>query len=385
MYTNDLWTDNTLRTSPRHKAHDLAEDVTTITQRAPHNLHNIDEDNFWTATQGPSTFQGILMSRNGDKSTPKLDLEGLELENLHSANLGASQLGKAVSKAPAASQRTPLSRENSSTERRQHESKYEPTEDAETSQQQELLQNNKSSPTRKAFGLSPKSLGGTRETIGSEDSLRKAAVANSTKSPRQNIESSDISAWKQQLRKVGGSLLSRSNSPKKPYSLSTPGSQLHSAQSPTIFLHDEETAASSTRRQEIETKGHASRAHKQMETINDGMENILTESADTEPKIVLTAPGEDSETSINHHICEWRSRYLGLSAAFDKLKSELDIALQHQENPETIGQELGTASRHDQYTNYGIEGLTIIVHRRSKEDLVLNTDLREEEFTDIGE
>lgn len=390
LNTNDQWTDNTLRTSPRQIAHDLADDVTTNTQRAPHSLHNIDEDIFWTKAQGPSTFQRIITPGNGEKNTSKLGLEKAELENLDLANSGGSLLGKAVSETTAAAQRTPPSRENSNQTEHQYESKHEPTKDAKANEQQELLQNTRSSSTRKAADLIPKTLGrgGAKETIGFEDSLRKVAVANSTKSPKQNIETSDVSTWRQQLRKVGDTLLSRSKSPKMTHSPSTLGSQLPSPQSQAIFLHNERTAASSARRYEVETKEQASGAHKQMGSTDDNMENILeeiAEIAETEPKITLTGPDEDLEMPISHHICEWRSRYLGLSTAFDKLKSELDIALQHQSNPNNVEQELKTTSRHDQYNDYGIEGLTIIVHRRYREDLVLNTDLREEELADIGE
>lgn len=98
-----------------------------------------------------------------------------------------------------------------------------------------------------------------------------------------------------------------------------------------------------------------------------------------EPTIPPVTPNSESEISLSRHVCEWRSRYLGLSDAFDKLKIELDIALEHQASQGIAGGELGGASHQYQYDDYGIEGLTIIVHRRSKEDLVLNTDLREEE------
>lgn len=135
----------------------------------------------------------------------------------------------------------------------------------------------------------------------------------------------------------------------------------------------------------METKEQTSGAHKQRESVHNGMGKMLAENDNTEPKITLTAPDDDSEMPSSHHICEWRSRYLGLSAAFDKLQSELDIALQQQVNADTVGQESEMASHHNRYNDYGIEGLTIIVHRRSREDLILNTDLREEQFSDIGE
>ncbi|KAM0514055.1 hypothetical protein ACHAPE_007145 [Trichoderma viride] len=309
------------------------------------------------------------MSQNG-KGASKFSLEGAE------ENIGDLPPGKAAT----ASQRTPLSRQNSSTAGRQQESKYEAIEDTEASQ---LLQKITKSPTRKATSVNPKTPGrGGRAAIESEDSLGRVGIADSTRSPKQNIGSSDVSTWKQQLRKVGDT---RSNSAKKPYSPLAAGSQLHSPQSPTVFLQNEETAARPTREYRAETKEQTSRAQKQMGSINDSMESILAENDNTEPNITLTAPDDDSEMPSSHHICEWRSRYLGLSAAFDKLQSELDIALQQQVNADTVGQESEMASHHNRYNDYGIEGLTIIVHRRSKEDLVLNTDLREEEFSDIGE
>ncbi|KAK1249868.1 hypothetical protein MKX08_009871 [Trichoderma sp. CBMAI-0020] len=375
LYTHDLQDDITSRISPRQRAHDLADDVTTNTQGAPYNSHSIGEDIFWTGAQGPRTVQHAVMSGNGGESASKFSLEEAELGNLDSEIVGGSPPGKIAT----ASQRTPLSRENSSTTGRQHESKYEPIENVEATH---LLQKNTNSPARKAIGVSPKTpRRGLGATVESEGSLRKVVVANSTKSPKPNIESSDISTWKQQLRKVSDS---RSNSPKKPYSPLAAGSQVHSSQSPTVLLQDEETTARSTREYGAETKEQTSRAQKQRGSINDGMESILTENDNTEPKIIVTAPDDDSEMPSSHHICEWRSRYLGLSAAFDKLQSELDVALQ-QANPGTGGQEPETASHHNRYNDYDIEGLTIIVHRRSREDLVLNTDLREEKFSDIGE
>lgn len=319
------------------------------------------------------------MSRNGGKGASKFSLEGAELEILGSENIGGSPPDKAISKTPTVSQRAPLSRENSSTAGRQHKPQYEPIEGTETTQ---LLQKNTNSPTRKAIGVSPKTPGsGVGTTIESEDLLRRVVVANSTKSPKPNIEPSDVSTWKQQLRKVGDT---RGNSSKKPYSPLAAGSHLHSSQSPIVFLQNEEIAARSPREYGAETKVQTSRSQKQRESINDSMESILAENNSTEPKTTLTAPDDDSEVPSSH-VCEWRSRYLGLSAAFDKLQSELDVALQQQTNADTVGQGPDTASHNNQYNDYGIEGLTIIVHRRSREDLILNTDLREEEFSDIGE
>ncbi|KAL7974488.1 hypothetical protein HDV63DRAFT_363275 [Trichoderma sp. SZMC 28014] len=383
---HDLRADNTSQIPLRQRAHDLADDITTSVQRTPYNLHGIDEDIFWTGTQDSRTYQHTPMFRNGGKGASKFSLETAKPENMDSEDAGGATPGKTISKTPTVSQHAPLFREKSSTAGCQHESKYEQIEDTEANKQQEFLRKMRGSPTRAAAASSPKTPGrgveAVKATVESEDSPKRLGVTNPTKSFKQTIESSDVSTWKQQLRKVGDS---RSKPPKKPHSPLTAGSQLHSSQSPTAFLQNEETTTRSTREYEAESNEQASRARKQRESINDSMESLLAENDNAAPKMILTAPHDDSELSSGHHVCEWRSRYLGLSAAFDKLQSELDVALQQQANTGTGGQEPETASHHNRYNGYDIEGLTIIVHRRSMEDLVLNTDLREDEFSDIGE
>jgi hypothetical protein len=196
------------------------------------------------------------------------------------------------------------------------------------------------------------------------------------------MESSDVSTWKQKLRKVNDTPMSKSNSPRKANSPLAPGSQEQFHQSPIPFLHDEQGVTSSTVRHETDVEEQTYKVYEQAKSINHSSDSSQAEDAVEEPKV---APKEDPEMPISHHICEWRSRYLGLSAAFDKLKNELDIALEHQASPDIAEQGSGNASHQDQYNDYGIEGLTIIVHRRCKEDLVLNTDLREEELAYVGE
>ncbi|KAM0264781.1 hypothetical protein ACHAQJ_000606 [Trichoderma viride] len=385
------WVNNAMRTSPRRRAHDLAEDATTNTQQTLRRLHSIEQDSFWTGPEDPRTSQRTTTIpqplRNGNQSTPKLILEGVELESMNLNDSGRTSPGKALSMTPAALRRIPPSRESSSISEPQHESKHEQTKDTEAYQPQGLPQKNRkdrNSLTRKTAGPSPKTpRRGAGETPGSGDSLEK--VANAAKSPKQDIKSSDASTWKQQLKKVGDTLMSRSNSPRKAYSPLASDSQQEYRQSPNIVIHEEEAIASSSTRHETETEEQIFKVYEQVGSTNHNQDSNQEEDAVKEPNMASTAPNEDSEMPISHHICEWRSRYLGLSAAFDKLKNELDIALEHQASPDTAEQGSENASRQDQYNDYGIEGLTIIVHRRCKEDLVLNTDLREEEPVHVGE
>ncbi|PNY23256.1 Uncharacterized protein TCAP_06796 [Tolypocladium capitatum] len=85
----------------------------------------------------------------------------------------------------------------------------------------------------------------------------------------------------------------------------------------------------------------------------------------------------------DEHYCAWRDRYLDLSAEVEKWKSELsscdgsDEALgeQPRRRDKGVGADLGQCGTAD---NVGIEGLTIVVHMRYKDDLVINTDLKGE-------
>ncbi|KND87929.1 hypothetical protein TOPH_07415 [Tolypocladium ophioglossoides CBS 100239] len=89
----------------------------------------------------------------------------------------------------------------------------------------------------------------------------------------------------------------------------------------------------------------------------------------------------------DEHSCVWRDRYLDLSVEVEKWKSELNSC---DRSDEALADELPT--RRDKGVgvdlrqggtadDVGIEGLTIVVHMRYKDDLVINTDLRGEGST----
>jgi len=74
-----------------------------------------------------------------------------------------------------------------------------------------------------------------------------------------------------------------------------------------------------------------------------------------------------------NHECDWKDRYIALTAEVRQLKAEItgrrDEAVERAGGrPEGEGPE-----RQDEY---GIEGLTIVMHMKGKEDLIINTDLR---------
>lgn len=302
-------------------------------------LHTLDQDTFWTCSEDPATSQSATLPHgtHGNRNTPKPILERASHESIDSVDLESYQTSppdKAIWKTPTI--RISPAGEYNDVPELQQDVRYDDDGNTGEQQRQGLSHRGIGSPVRKANDWTPKT---SEKGLGSQDSLRKATSAS--KSPQRSIESSDPSTWKQQLRKINDTPTLMSNSPSKEYTLLASGSQRNLNQ-PTLERNQ----------------------------AGDVMK---------EPTIPPVTPKSDSEISLGRHVCEWRSRYLGLSDAFDKLKIELDIALEHQASQGISGGELGGASHQHQYDDYGIEGLTIIVHRRSKEDLVLNTDLREEE------
>lgn len=71
----------------------------------------------------------------------------------------------------------------------------------------------------------------------------------------------------------------------------------------------------------------------------------------------------------SNHVCSWKERYVALTAQIRELEAELSLK-NHYEKIET-------ETRH-QDTIMGIEGLTIVMHLKDKDDLVINTDLTQE-------
>lgn len=87
-----------------------------------------------------------------------------------------------------------------------------------------------------------------------------------------------------------------------------------------------------------------------------------------------------------NHVCAWRTRYMDLSTEVDQLKSEasfqdtVDQATgqqqQQQQRDQGVDVGVGTSFSH-KCPDIDIEGLTIVMHMRGKDDLVINTKLKD--------
>ncbi|KAL7911060.1 hypothetical protein GGI35DRAFT_492522 [Trichoderma velutinum] len=377
------------QTSPRRRVNGLGDKLATQTLRGLLSLHTLDQDTFWTCSEGPATSQSTTLPhalQKSNQNTPKSILEGAYHESIDSTDLErhqASPPDKAIWKTPAI-RISPSGEYNDVPELQRDVRHSDQMANTGEQQSQGISQGVMGSPGRKIQDLTPKTPErGVREALGSQDSLRK--VTSASKSPQRNIESSDPSTWKQQLRKINGTPNLMNNSPSKGYILLASDSQRHLDQSTTTVNADEETVPSSSIPHKSIDENQTLTGYKGLEFTSCVSDRNQAGDVMKESTIPSGPLNSDSDVSLDRHVCEWHSRYLGLSAAFDKLKIELDIALEHQASQGIAGGELGDASHQHQYDDYGIEGLTIIVHRRCKEDLVLNTDLREEELAHVEE
>ncbi|KAJ3522134.1 hypothetical protein NM208_g12989 [Fusarium decemcellulare] len=77
-----------------------------------------------------------------------------------------------------------------------------------------------------------------------------------------------------------------------------------------------------------------------------------------------------------NHVCAWRTRYMDLSTEIKQLKSEASQVAEGQ-GTQGVDVGVGTSFSH-KCPDISIEGLTIVMHMRGKDDLVINTDLKEE-------
>ncbi|RFU71972.1 atp synthase subunit delta [Trichoderma arundinaceum] len=354
-----------MRTSPRRRIHELADDATTNTQRMAHGLHNIEKDHFWVPSEAPYRSQRVDQPQTvgtDNHSTPKPTVEGADNDFVNSTDLGEPPVPQS-----------------------QTDFDHEQRNGAGTYRSQGSPQKDRGSPSRKQDDAGPRTPRVTEERLEVDNSPEKAIIT--AKGPQQNMASSDFSTWKQQLRKVGNKPVPMNSPSRKTDTSLVFESQKYTPQSSGSVPHEKGGLPNptATTRLKTEAEEQASKEYRQMGSTNYGISSNQAEDAVKESKTASNIPSGDSEMPISHHICEWHSRYLGLSTAFDKLKNELDIALEHQASQSAADRESGNTSRQHQHNDDGIEGLTIIVHRRCKEDLVLNTDLREEEFTRLGE
>ncbi|CAG9998206.1 unnamed protein product [Clonostachys byssicola] len=83
------------------------------------------------------------------------------------------------------------------------------------------------------------------------------------------------------------------------------------------------------------------------------------------------------------HACEWRARCMDLNSEVEQLKSEMNS---HEDTSQATGSlrvgridvGVGDALARHECDEFGIEGLTIVLHMRGKDDLVINTDLEKD-------
>lgn len=122
------------------------------------------------------------------------------------------------------------------------------------------------------------------------------------------------------------------------------------------------------------------------------MEGDVTEPKDPDSAdhaqsgIVASPPVNESPT---RHSCGWKDRFMDLSTEVDHLRTELASHAGTSSDTDTdtdtdtargvATQTTPRQSKHND-SDTGIEGITIVIHLRGKDDLVINTDLRNGQY-----
>ncbi|KAK1729721.1 uncharacterized protein BDZ83DRAFT_567920 [Colletotrichum acutatum] len=73
-----------------------------------------------------------------------------------------------------------------------------------------------------------------------------------------------------------------------------------------------------------------------------------------------------------NHTCSWKERYHDLKAEVRELKAEI-VSRERSDTPGHV--DVGVNVSQDDDYELGVEGLTIVLHLRGKDDLIINTDL----------
>ncbi|GKT47884.1 uncharacterized protein ColSpa_08065 [Colletotrichum spaethianum] len=73
-----------------------------------------------------------------------------------------------------------------------------------------------------------------------------------------------------------------------------------------------------------------------------------------------------------NHTCSWKERYLNLTAEVRQLKAEI-VSQERRNSSDRV--DVGVNVSSDDNCDLGVEGLTIVMHLKGKDDLIINTDL----------
>ncbi|KAI6373763.1 hypothetical protein MCOR25_003391 [Pyricularia grisea] len=75
----------------------------------------------------------------------------------------------------------------------------------------------------------------------------------------------------------------------------------------------------------------------------------------------------------DNHECIWKARYIALSTEVHQLREMMS----ERQSLSSASAKAVASGIEDTDSNFGLEGLTIVMHLKGKDDLVINTDLRE--------
>ncbi|KAJ4010538.1 hypothetical protein NW766_008409 [Fusarium irregulare] len=111
---------------------------------------------------------------------------------------------------------------------------------------------------------------------------------------------------------------------------------------------------------------------KQQETLDKEAEaSNKSDDPTREGSVMSTVIHDPTPMMPYNHMCAWRARYMDLKSQVDQLGDEASHTL-----PKKRTEGVGTLGTHN-HTDVDIEGLTVVMHFKGQDDLVINTDLSE--------
>ncbi|KAF7554758.1 hypothetical protein G7046_g6725 [Stylonectria norvegica] len=118
---------------------------------------------------------------------------------------------------------------------------------------------------------------------------------------------------------------------------------------------------------------------REVKTAKDSTTSQFSSYAAMEPPIKIRSP---KPALLSNHVCAWRTRYMNLNSEVQQLKAEMEPRTGQAQG--ISGRDTGrggvrasAASAQHERPDVDIESLTIVMHMRGKDDLVINTNLKE--------
>ncbi|KAH0443508.1 hypothetical protein CcaCcLH18_00821 [Colletotrichum camelliae] len=237
--------------------------------------------------------------------------------------------------------------------------------------------------------------------------LRRVQKEENISQQAQTQQSTEVENWRSQLRKVeapgagpaeGGYSKGSHHGDRQRAETCTSCSSVGEVVDVATDATEEELQSPAPLRSQRVEEVQASASHKSSSRTSTRLESEINTQVSHTVKETHSASGsnvvvEDNEASVTHgfehrresneievlspapvisseHTCSWKEHYLRLTSEVRQLKAEIMSREKLRSSGVDVGVNVGRGD-----DELGVEGLTIVMHLKGKDDLVINTDL----------